>query len=229
MLNDIGPDAEQGSQRITQMVGGRPDTFATLDDAMAWRRDASPIVAGRDVADQRELALGLLRQRADGTWGWKMDPAYVRQRVEHGAPVRPELWPTLAGLACPTLVVWGTDSDVLSEAQARRMVDTLPKGELLAIPGVGHAPCLVEPASLAGLERFLTGRAHVRGRLTAAAPIAFEECSCYVLFRLIASGLPNFCQRSDQRETKITLHDRRRSRAADPISRSAAMVDLAGV
>jgi hypothetical protein len=37
------------------------------------------------------------------------------------------------------------------------MVQTLPKGELLAIPGVGHAPSLVEPTSLAGLERFLLG------------------------------------------------------------------------
>jgi pimeloyl-ACP methyl ester carboxylesterase len=53
------------------------------------------------------------------------------------------------------LVVWGTDSDILSEAQARRMVETLPKGELLAISGVGHAPNLIEPASLAGLDRFL--------------------------------------------------------------------------
>jgi hypothetical protein len=35
------------------------------------------------------------------------------------------------------------------------MVATLPKGELLAIPGVGHAPSLVEPATLAGLEAFL--------------------------------------------------------------------------
>ena len=157
VLNDIGPDAEQGSQRITQMVGGRPDAFATLDDAMAYRRQVSPIVAARDAADQRELALGLLRQRPDSTWGWKMDPAYITQRVERGAPVRPNLWPTLARLACPALVVWGTDSDVLSEAQARRMVETLPNGELLAIPGVGHAPSLVEPASLAGLERFLPG------------------------------------------------------------------------
>ena len=40
---------------------------------------------------------------------------------------------------------------------ARRMVETLPKGELLFILGVGHAPSLVEPASLAGLERFLGG------------------------------------------------------------------------
>jgi esterase len=157
VLNDIGPDAEQGSQRITQMVGARPDAFATLDAAMAWRRAASPIVAARDADDQRELAMGVLRQRAEDAWGWKLDPAYIRQRVERGAPVRPDLWPTLARLACPTLVVWGADSDVLSEAQARRMVATLPKGELLAIHGVGHAPSLVEPASLAGLERFLDG------------------------------------------------------------------------
>ena len=157
VLNDIGPDVEQGSQRITHMVGSRPDVFATLDDAMAYRREASPIVAARDVADQRELAFGVLRQLPDGKWGWKMDPAYIRQRVERGAPVRPDLWPALAKLACPTLVVWGNTSDVLSEAQARRMVQTLPQGELLTIAGVGHAPSLVERDSLVGLERFLAG------------------------------------------------------------------------
>jgi pimeloyl-ACP methyl ester carboxylesterase len=157
LLNDVGPEVEHGTQRITQMVGSRPDEFATWDDAMAYRRDVSPNVSGRSAADQRELALGVLRQRPDGKWGWKLDPAYIRQRVERGAPVRPNLWPALVQLACPSLVVWGTDSDVLSEAQARRMVETLPKGELLAIPGVGHAPSLVEPASLAGLERFLLG------------------------------------------------------------------------
>jgi pimeloyl-ACP methyl ester carboxylesterase len=157
VLNDIGPEVEHGSQRITQMVGSRPDQFTTLDDAMAYRREASPIVAGRGAADQRELALGVLRQQADGKCGWKMDPAYIRQRIERGAPVRPNLWPALEQLSCPTLIIWGTDSDVLSETQARRMVQTLPKGELLAIPGVGHAPSLVEPTSLAGLERFLLG------------------------------------------------------------------------
>ena len=56
---------------------------------------------------------------------------------------------------CPTLVVWGTDSDVLSEAQARRMVEALPKGQLVAVPGVGHAPTLMEPTVLKALEQFL--------------------------------------------------------------------------
>jgi pimeloyl-ACP methyl ester carboxylesterase len=155
VINDIGPEAEAGTQRITQMVGSRPDDFATLEDAMAYRRSASPILAARGAEDQHELALGVLRQRADGRWGWKMDPAYIRQRVEHGPPVRPPLWPVLQAVTCPTLVVWGDDSDVLSEAQARRMADTLPRGELVRVPRIGHAPTLVEPVVLAALDRLL--------------------------------------------------------------------------
>jgi pimeloyl-ACP methyl ester carboxylesterase len=155
VINDIGPEAEAGTQRITEMVGSRPDEFATLEGAMAYRCAVSPITAARSAEDQRELALGVLRQRPDGRWGWKMDPAYIRQRVERGPPARPPVWPALQALPCPTLVVWGADSDVLSEAQARRMVEVLPRGELAAVPGIGHAPTLVEPVVLAALDRFL--------------------------------------------------------------------------
>src|SRR5215831_13364322 len=49
VINDIGPDAEAGTQRITQMVGSRPDEFATLEEAMAYRRAASPILAARSA------------------------------------------------------------------------------------------------------------------------------------------------------------------------------------
>jgi pimeloyl-ACP methyl ester carboxylesterase len=155
VINDIGPEAEAGTQRVTQMVGSRPDEFATLEDAMAYRRATSPITAARSLEDQRELALGVLRHRADGRWVWKMDPAYIRQRIENGPPTRPPLWPALHALSCPTLVVWGSESDVLSEAQARRMVDALPRGELVRVPAIGHAPTLVEPVVLAALDRLL--------------------------------------------------------------------------
>jgi pimeloyl-ACP methyl ester carboxylesterase len=155
VINDIGPEAEAGTQRITQMVGGRPDDFATLEEAIAYRAAVSPITAARPGQDQRELALGVLRRRADGRWVWKMDPAYIRQRVEHGPPPRPPLWPALHALTCPTLVVWGVESDVLSEAQVLRMLDALPRGELVRVPGIGHAPTLVEPVVLAALDRFV--------------------------------------------------------------------------
>jgi pimeloyl-ACP methyl ester carboxylesterase len=155
VLNDIGPEVEAGSSRITGLVRSRPADFASLDEAIEYRRQTSPITAARPLEDQRETALGVLRQQPDGRWAWKMDPVYIAQRIARGAPARPQLWPALETLPCPTLVIWGTDSDVLSEAQAGRMVGALPKGELVAVPGVGHAPTLVEPAALTALERFV--------------------------------------------------------------------------
>jgi esterase len=101
VINDIGPEPETGSQRITEMVGGRPEDFPSLEEAMAYRRRMSPIVASRSIEDQRELALGVLRQRPDGRWVWKMDPAYVEQRVRHGAPPRLPLWSGAADSARP--------------------------------------------------------------------------------------------------------------------------------
>ena len=155
VLNDIGPDVEAGSSRITGLVGSRPADFASLDEAMQYRREISPITAARPLEDQEETARGVLSERPDGRWAWKMDPAYIEQRIARGAPVRPQLWPVLETLPCPTQVVWGTESDVLSEAQAKRMAAALPKGELVAVPGVGHAPTLVEPPVLAALDRLL--------------------------------------------------------------------------
>ena len=158
VINDIGPDVEAGTQRITGLVGSRPEDFATLDAAMEYRRQMSPITAARPLDDQRELALGVLRQAPDARWVWKMDPVYIEERVTRvaqGAAFRSALWPAFAALSCPTLVVWGTDSDILSEGQARRMVETAPRGELVAVPGVGHAPTLVEPEALAALERLV--------------------------------------------------------------------------
>src|SRR5205085_5099443 len=155
VLNDIGPDVEAGSGRITDLVRSRPADFASLDEAMEYRRQTSPITAARPLEDQEETARGVLRERPDGRWAWKMDPAYIEQRIARGAPVRPQLWPMLEALPCPTQVIWGTDSDVLSEAQAKRMVAALPKGELVAVPGIGHAPTLVEPAALTAIEQLL--------------------------------------------------------------------------
>src|SRR5690349_2979940 len=155
VLNDIGPDVEAGSGRITQTVGSRPNDFASLDEAMQYRRETSPITAARPVEDQEETARGVLRERPDGRGAWKMDPAYSEQRVKQGPPKRPPQRPVLEPPRCPTQLVWGADSDVLSEAQAKRMVAALPKGELVSVPGVGHAPTLVEPPVLAALDRLL--------------------------------------------------------------------------
>jgi pimeloyl-ACP methyl ester carboxylesterase len=65
-------------------------------------------------------------------------------------------WPLLDGLADkPVLIVRGEISDLLSVQTAERMVEKLPKAELVTIPGIGHAPVLDEPEAVAGIERLL--------------------------------------------------------------------------
>jgi esterase len=155
VINDIGPDQETGSDRITGDVSSRPNSFANLEEALVFAQRMQPrSLAQLNEDEQRELVASRLRQESDGRWVWRMDPAYIQQRVEHGPPPRPPLWEALARITCPTLVVWATESDVLSEQQAHRMVKALPHGELVAVPDMVHAPTLREPAAVDALERF---------------------------------------------------------------------------
>lgn len=155
VLNDIGPDSEAGSDRITRGAASRPTSFASLDEAIAYRAANLPAMAKASPEEQRESASYALREGADGRWTWKHDPAIDQQRVRDGARGYPELWDVLAKLACPTLLVWGTASDVLSKTQADKIMATLKHGTLAQVPGVGHAPTLNEPAAVTALEAFL--------------------------------------------------------------------------
>ena len=71
VLNDIGPDAEPGTQRITQSVQARPDQLATLR-----RRDG---LSSRDLADPRGASAGgparASAQRAQRRGGRKLEVA----------------------------------------------------------------------------------------------------------------------------------------------------------
>src|SRR5207244_13631898 len=50
VINDIGPDVEVGSLRITGLVGSRADAFGALAEALASRRSVCASVAGRSLA-----------------------------------------------------------------------------------------------------------------------------------------------------------------------------------
>jgi pimeloyl-ACP methyl ester carboxylesterase len=154
VINDIGPEIEAGYHRITQFTGERPTSFASVDAAIEFGVRTRPELAILSPDEQRELLRGRIRPGADGQWTWKVDPEYARQRLQGGVQPRPA-WSTLSRVTCPTLVLWGIQSDVLSEQQARRMVEALPRGELVSVPNVGHAPVLLEPAAYEALERLL--------------------------------------------------------------------------
>ena len=159
ILNDIGPDSEAGSERITQEAGKAPDSFESFDTAVDYLRATAGAAARMSEEAVLQRARYTFRQREDGRWVAKNDPEFLRQRSSGGTPQLGHLWKVLETMPCPALLLWGTVSDVLSEGQARKIVQTLPNGILAPVPGVGHTPTLDEPEAVVALEQFLGGAA----------------------------------------------------------------------
>jgi pimeloyl-ACP methyl ester carboxylesterase len=66
-----------------------------------------------------------------------------------------DLWSTWAELRCPTLILRGADSEVLSRETVARMQALRPGVEVLELPGVGHAPALMSYDQIAAIREFL--------------------------------------------------------------------------
>jgi pimeloyl-ACP methyl ester carboxylesterase len=100
--------------------------------------------------------------KADGA-GWKphYDPAiavpFKAITPEMAAVGQAALWRSYDAIACPTLLLRGADSDLLTRETALDMTRRGPKARLHEFAGVGHAPMLVVAEQVAVVEEFLLG------------------------------------------------------------------------
>jgi pimeloyl-ACP methyl ester carboxylesterase len=96
------------------------------------------------------IARHSIREEPDGRFGYKFDPAWF------GLPSRPR--PDPARITCPTLVIRGAESGLLSAEAARELVEALPDGRLEEIPNAGHHVFLDQPERAAArIREFLEG------------------------------------------------------------------------
>ncbi|HLL19528.1 MAG TPA: alpha/beta hydrolase, partial [Rubrivivax sp.] len=164
VLNDVGPTIEAAAlQRIGAYVG-QPAHWRTVEEAA----DALWSISQGFGAHSREQWLALTRPQLvatekDGITGFKShyDPAIAlglrAMTPELAAAGQALLWQTYERVACPTLLLRGADSDLLSAATAQRMTERGPKARLHQFAGVGHAPMLVQPEQRAVVREFLLG------------------------------------------------------------------------
>ena len=133
---DIGPEiAPAGRARVGQTMGQAPERFATVAEALAYQRANNPRYT--DALLRHRVEHGL-RALPDGGFAWKYDRA-LRDAVRTGRwRDTLDLWPLWRAVACPTLLVRGADSDVLSPEIAQRMLEENPRARLVEVPGAGH-------------------------------------------------------------------------------------------
>jgi pimeloyl-ACP methyl ester carboxylesterase/putative sterol carrier protein len=49
-------------------------------------------------------------------------------------------WDRMAGVPVPTLILWGSEDRLVPVRLGRRLARTMPRAELVVLPGVGHVP-----------------------------------------------------------------------------------------
>jgi pimeloyl-ACP methyl ester carboxylesterase len=159
VLNDVGPVIEPSSiARIASYVG-QPAHWDTPEQAAAdlWRISES---FGPHTPEQW-LALTRPQIKAAPQGGWMLhyDPA-LAQPVRATTPEMLKLgetllWRSYDAISCPTLLLRGAESDLLSRATAEAMTQRGPRAQLAEFAGVGHAPTLIAPDQVACVSAFL--------------------------------------------------------------------------
>jgi pimeloyl-ACP methyl ester carboxylesterase len=66
-----------------------------------------------------------------------------------------DLWAIWDRISCPTLVLRGEESTLLTEATAAEMQRRGPKAKLVVIPEAGHAPALMAAEQIATIVGWL--------------------------------------------------------------------------
>ena len=163
VLNEIGPTIQPDAVARIGTYLGVPQHWATLDEAA----DALLAISQGFGPHTREQWLALTRPMLkpdvgpDGAAGFKLHydmniaqplRAMTAQDAAHGEAV---LWHSYDHITCPTLLLRGADSDLLTAATAQAMTQRGPKARVVEFAGVGHAPTLVAADQVDAVREFL--------------------------------------------------------------------------
>jgi pimeloyl-ACP methyl ester carboxylesterase len=162
VLNDIGPSLEAAAlQRIGDYIG-QDLRFPTFEEGARFIRDVSLTFGPHTEAEWHKLAADVLRQDKDGMWVRHYDMGLAQPfrsaTPESVAADQAMLWTSYDAITCPTLLIRGSESDLLSRATAQIMTERGPRATLVEVADVGHAPTFVHDDQIAIVKQFLLNK-----------------------------------------------------------------------
>jgi pimeloyl-ACP methyl ester carboxylesterase len=136
IIVDIGPEGDpRGGARIKREIAAAQEEY-----------DSFETLLHKQLQDNRWIAPDLLQRRLtyqtttlpNGKIGWRYDLEIRQQWREDRRPAGADLWPVIAAIPCPTLIVRGTETDVLPLSVAERMVAAMPQAQLAQVEQAAH-------------------------------------------------------------------------------------------
>ncbi|WP_311267354.1 alpha/beta hydrolase [Sphingobium sp. WCS2017Hpa-17] len=163
LLNDVGPALDEGGlDRIRSYVGVGQSHPTWVHAARALAEANADVYPDYDLEQWLAMAKRLYRLNSGGRVVLDYDMKIAEPIRAMGSEAGVDMWPVMQAFqSIPTLLLRGERSDLLSAASAQRMADGIGvSAELAIVPGVGHAPALDEPASVAAIDRLLARVLH---------------------------------------------------------------------
>ncbi len=159
VMVDITPGVnQQKAKAVIDFVNG-PQTFASFDDLLVRTIEHNPT---RSESSLRRGILHNAHQGADGAWEWNYDRrSHVRSREEDLVVAEPEvsepaispLWDDFSSVSCPVVLVRGSLSPVVDDADVVEATTRQPTLHVEVIDGAGHSIQGDRPRELADLIR----------------------------------------------------------------------------
>jgi pimeloyl-ACP methyl ester carboxylesterase len=159
VLNDIGPVLDPAAMaRIGEYIG-QDVRFPDFETGARFVKEVSASFGPHSDDEWRKLASDVLVQEPGGKWVRHYDLGLAKPFAaitpERAQQDQAALWAAFDAIRCPTLLIRGELSDLLSRATAEEMTRRGPKPQLAEIPGVGHAPTLMHAPQIAIVRDFL--------------------------------------------------------------------------
>jgi pimeloyl-ACP methyl ester carboxylesterase len=165
VLNDIGAMIPWGGLLHLQKTHGDViRRFESLADVEAHLREICEPFGALEDAQWAALASHGARRRQDGGYSLDFDPGIIEslrrgahEELGFGADflLGVDLWRIWDKAKCPTLLIRGESSPLLTPTTAERMMSRGPPTKLVEFAGAGHAPWLKSAEQIAPIKEFL--------------------------------------------------------------------------
>lgn len=136
VIADVGPEVQaEGTARIRKELLDSPEEYESFEAALAQTKLENPLAPEAVLRRRIEYQT---KPTPSGGVRWRYDPVIRDQARSNTRPPPPNFWPMWEAIACPILIVRGSETDILSPAVVERMLQSNRRASVVEVPRARH-------------------------------------------------------------------------------------------